>query len=70
MIAIKEFRYYDHARGKSVLVRAHRDVDVSALREAKVDVDKLARVGYVGREEAGAVSAPPRKRGRPRKATP
>lgn len=66
MIALREFRYYDHAAKRSVAVPVGAELNVSALRANQVDVDKLARTKIAGQAE-GVVITPKRKRGRPRK---
>lgn len=65
MIALREFRYYDHAARKSVAVPVGAELNVAALRANQVDVDKLARTKIAGQSEGIIVT--PKKRGRPRK---
>ena len=65
MIALREFRYYDHAERRSIVVPQGAELDTGKLRANRVDVDKLARTKIAGQETVRV--AAPRKRGRPKK---
>lgn len=65
MIALREFQYLDRASGKPVTARRGQTLDEARLKENRVDLDKLARVGFVGQDEAGVVTTP--RRGRNKK---
>lgn len=64
--ALREFRYFDFVKQRSVEVKAGQAVDPAVLGQNKVDVEKLARTRYIGMEVVGTVTSP--KRGRPKKA--
>lgn len=64
MHAVREFRYFDFAERKSVVVPAGAEIDTARLAANKVDVDKMVRTKYVERE---SLTVTPKKRGRPRK---
>ena len=64
MIAVREFRYWDHQARKSVVVPEGAEIQEAALRENKVDLDKMVRTKYTGQE---SLTVSPVKRGRPRK---
>ena len=66
MIAMREFRYHDFAKGRSVTVPMGAEIDSAALSENKVDVEKLIRTKYTGQETL-TVAPVKRGRGRPRK---
>lgn len=65
MIALREFKYGDRS-GHVVTVAKGEELNIPALSENRVDVEKLVRTKYAGQESL-RVAAPTRKRGRPRK---
>jgi hypothetical protein len=65
VIALREFQYRD-ASGRAVTVARGQTIDEARLKESRVDLEKLARVEFVGQDEAGVVTTP--RRGRRKKA--
>jgi hypothetical protein len=64
MIALRDFAYAARD-GQRVEVKQGQAVDPARLAEARCDVEKLARVKFVGQE---TVVVAPKRRGRPPKA--
>ena len=64
MIALRDFAYTEQGTGRQVRVTKGQTIDQVRLQEHRVDLDKLARVKFVGQDEAGVVVAkrPGRKR--------
>ena len=65
MIALRDFAYAARD-GQRVEVKQGQAVDPAQLAAARCDVEKLARVKFVGQEMV--VVAAPKRRGRPPKA--
>ena len=61
MIALREFKYLDLETRRPVTVRRGQTIDQSRLQASRVDLEKLARVEFVGQDEAGVVTTPRRR---------
>lgn len=61
MIALRDFAYTEQDSGRQVRVREGQTLDTARLMAHKVDLEKLARVKFVGQDEAGRVVTPRRK---------